>query len=45
MPSIKEQGGIDPWPKPAPGQLEPRKGVKSVGVSSYQRKDAPVEEP
>ena len=42
VPSIVEQGGIPPWPKPAEGQLEPRKGVKSVGLQGYSRKDVPV---
>lgn len=45
MPSIPEQGGIDPWPEPASGQLEPAVGVKSVGLQGYRRKDKPVAEP
>lgn len=45
MATIQEQGGIAPWPKPADGQLVPRIGRKSVGVSELQRKDKPVEEP
>jgi len=45
MASIPEQGGVDPWPEPAPGQLEPAIGVKSVGLQGYRRKSKPVADP